>query len=389
MSFRLLVVILLAFGTNFGLAALEIHLLRRRRPWPRALGVAVLAWAALMFSLGVLQVYSPSAWRPFLHDWLYLPLSVEMIWNLFSTLLFLGAIVLTLVLGRARKVDRAVPLGEHDISRRKFVYLIACGAAPATVVGMGVHGTLTRDDLRVREFDLAIPNLPPELEGFTIAHVSDLHSGLFCGPERLRRIGDATNDLKADLVVITGDVINNSMSEFPAALEVIRRMKSPHGTYLCEGNHDLIPGAAVFHRACAEAGLPLLRNSNAILPVNGRRLIIGGLPWSGRIFTGNPAMVERLYPRREEGDLRLLLVHHPDYYDAAGSADLVLTGHTHGGQIMVGPVGFGPLLFKYWSGLYRHGGNSMVVSNGAGDWFPCRIGAPAEIGRLRLTRAKA
>lgn len=382
-----LFVTLLAFGTNFGLAALEIHLLRRRRPWPRALGIAVLAWAALMFLLGVLQIDSPLAWRPFLHDWLYLPFSVEMVWNLFVTLLFLVAIVLTLALNRARRVDRAAPFGGRDISRRKFIYLAACGAAPVTAAAMGVHGTLTRNDLRVREFDLAIPNLPRELEGFTIAHVSDLHSGLFCGPERLRLIGDATNDLKADLVVITGDLINSSMGEFSAALAAIRRMESRHGLFICEGNHDIIPGAAVFHRACAEAGLPLLRNSSVILPVNGQRIIIGGLPWSGRLFTGDPKMVERLYPRREESDLRLLLVHHPDYYDAAGSADLVLTGHTHGGQIMVGPVGFGPLLFKYWSGLYRHGGNSMIVSNGAGDWFPCRIGAPAEIGRLRLVRA--
>jgi len=65
----------------------------------------------------------------------------------------------------------------------------------------------------------------------------------------------------------------------------------------------------------------------------------------------------------------------------------MLSGHTHGGQIMVGDVGFGPLFFDYWSGLYRRGNSTLVVSNGAGDWFPCRIGAPAEIGRLRLTRA--
>jgi predicted MPP superfamily phosphohydrolase len=387
LHFRLIVT-LLAFGTNFGLAALEIHLLRRRRPWPRSLGVAVLAWAALMSALGVLQVYSPKAWRPFLHDWLYLPLSVEMVWNLFVTLIFLGAIVLTLALGRARKINpSAAPLSEHEISRRKFIYLVACGAAPATAVALGVHGTLTRNDLRVRDFDIAVPNLPPEFEGFTIAHVSDLHSGLFCGPERLRKISDATNDLRADLVVITGDVINTSMSEFPPALEVIRRMKSRLGTYLCEGNHDLIPGPGVFRRACAASGLPLLWNSSVILPMNDKRLIIGGLPFYRSGYAGHTEIVDGLYPERRAGDVRLLLSHHPDLYDIAGSADLVLTGHTHGGQIMVGPVGFGPLFFKYWSGLYRRGGNSMVVSNGAGDWFPCRIGAPAEIGRLRLVRA--
>ncbi len=89
-----------------------------------------------------------------------------------------------------------------------------------------------------------------------------------------------------------------------------------------------------------------------------------------------------------EGDVRILLAHHPHLFDIAESVDLVLAGHTHGGQIMVGPVGFGPVFFKYWSGLYQRGTTSMVVSNGCGDWFPCRIGAPAEIGLLRLTAAK-
>jgi predicted MPP superfamily phosphohydrolase len=177
------------------------------------------------------------------------------------------------------------------------------------------------------------------------------------------------------------------MAEFPVALQAIQGMESRYGTYLCEGNHDLIPGPLPFHRACAAHHLSLLYNSNVTLPVRGRNLIIGGLPWYRRGFQGHTEAVSRLYPERREGDLRILLAHHPDLFDIAQDADLVLSGHTHGGQIMVGPVGFGPLFFKYWSGLYRRGNSTMVVSNGAGDWFPCRIGAPAEIARLRLTRA--
>ncbi len=373
---------------NFGFAALQIGLLRRRRPWPRWLGAALLAWATLMAGLGALMVFSPYAWRSTLRDWFYFPMAVQLIWNLlFIQLLFLGAIVVTLIMGRARRVDRAVPPGPQDISRRQFVYLVACGAAPAAAVGMGVHGTITRHDLRVRNFDIPIAGLPPELEGFTIAHVSDLHSGIFCGPERLEKIRQATNDLKSDLVVVTGDVINSDMAEFPVALAAIQGMESRHGTFLCEGNHDLIPGPTLFRTACAENNLALLYNSRVVIPVHGRSLILGGLPWYRSGFQGHTEAVSRLYPERREGDVRILLAHHPDLFDIAGSADLVLTGHTHGGQLMVGPVGFGPLFFKYWSGLYRRDASTMIVSNGAGDWFPCRIGAPAEIGRLRLTRA--
>jgi predicted MPP superfamily phosphohydrolase len=243
--------------------------------------------------------------------------------------------------------------------------------------------------LRVRELDIPIANLPPELEGFVIAHVSDLHSGLFCGPERLRKIGDAANDLKADLVVVSGDIVNGDVAtEFAPAAAVIRRIESRHGLYVCEGNHDVFAGPGPFAEACARAGFPLLRNSGAVVPVGASRLVIAGLPWFSRGYRGAPGFVESLFPARQSGDLRLLLAHHPDLFDScAPSTDLVLSGHTHGGQIMLGEAGFGPLFFEYWSGLYRHGASTLVVSNGAGDWFPCRVGAPAEIGRLRLTRA--
>jgi predicted MPP superfamily phosphohydrolase len=381
--FLVLVVVL-----NLGFAALQIGLLRRRQPWPRWLGAGLLVWAVLMVSLGLLMVFAPYSWRSTLRDWFYFPMAVQMIWNLlFIQLLFLGGILVTLIMGRARRVDPVVVPTPQDLSRRQFVYLVACGAAPAAALGMGVHGTLTRHDLRVHDFQIPIANLPSELEGFTIAHVSDLHSGMFCGPERLEKIRQATNDLKADLVVVTGDIINSDMAEFPVALTAIQGMESRYGTFLCEGNHDLIPGPTLFRQACADNNLALLYNSSLTVPVRGRNLILGGLPWYRSGFQGHTEAVSRLYPERREGDVRILLAHHPDLFDIAGSADLVLTGHTHGGQIMVGPLGFGPLFFKYWSGLYRRDQSTLIVSNGAGDWFPCRIGAPAEIGRLRLTRA--
>jgi predicted MPP superfamily phosphohydrolase len=386
-SIRIVFLSLFAF-MNFGLAGFVIKLLRRRRPWPRLLGVAVVGWAVLMVGLLAIQAFSPNSWRPFLREWLYFPLSVDMVWNLlFVHVLSLVVALVALVFCLVRKVDRTAPVTPRDISRRQFIYLAACSAVPATAVVMGVHGTVTRNDLRVRELAVPVANLPPEFEGFTIAHVSDLHSGVFCGPERLKKIADATNDLKADLIVITGDVINSDLSEFEDAKNVISGLESPHGIYLCEGNHDLFDGPGPYRDACVAAGFPLLRLSSAIVQARGRRLILGGLPWYSRSFRGDDATVDSLFPSRQEGDLRVVLAHHPNLFNHAGSADLMLSGHTHGGQLMVGDVGFGPLFFDYWSGLYRRGKGTLVVSNGAGDWFPCRIGAPAEIGRLRLTRA--
>jgi hypothetical protein len=388
MTFRIVLTVFAAL-LNGGYAALLIWLLRRRAPRPRFLAAFICLWALLMTGLFVLEAFEPVAWQDFLRRWFYLPLAVEMVWNvLLLELLFLGSVLVVLAARWLRPVTPARPMTPREISRRKFLYLLSYGAAPTIALGMGVHGTLTRDELRVREFQIPITGLPPELEGFRIAHVSDLHSGIFVGPDRLKLISRSANDLKADLVAVTGDVINRAMHEFPAALAAIQAIESRYGTYLCEGNHDRFAGLGVVVNACAENNLPMLYNTGAIIPVNGRRLVLGGLPWFNHGFEGKPEIVSRLFPDRQEGDVRILLAHHPHLFDIAESADLVLTGHTHGGQIMLGKdVGVGPVLFKYWSGPYRRGDTTMIVSNGCGDWFPCRIGAPAEIGLLHLTRA--
>ncbi|HEV3270871.1 MAG TPA: metallophosphoesterase [Candidatus Methylacidiphilales bacterium] len=374
---------------NFGCAALQVWLLRRGGSSARWMEAAVFLWAFLMSGLFLLEAFEPPEWKPFLREWFYFPMAVEMVWNVLLLQVFFPGMILAVILAlRLTRDRRCEPAQTGGMSRRRFLYLAGCGAVPATAIGMGVHGALTREELRVREFSIPVAGLPSELEGFTIAHVSDLHSGIFVGPERLKIISDMTNDLKADMVAITGDIINREMDEFPAALAAIQRIESPYGTYLCEGNHDAIPGSCVLVAECERNGLAMLFNTCRAIPVRGGRLVLGGLSWT-RYFHMNtqPGMVGDLFPPRREGDARILLAHHPHLFDIAQEADVVLSGHTHGGQIMFGDIGLGRLRFRYWSGLYQRGGTTMIVSNGCGDWFPCRIGAPAEIGVVRLTKA--
>jgi len=344
-----------------------------------------------MSGLFLLQAFAPADWMPFIRSWLYFPMAVEMSWNVLLLMpLFLGTILLVLLFQRPLLIREKESIPPDGISRRNFLYMTAFGAVPTLAIGMGVHGSITRHDLRVRSYSIPIAGLPPELEGFTIAHVSDLHSGIFVGANRLKIISDATNDLKSDLVVITGDIINHEMSEFDSALKAIKVIESRHGTYLCEGNHDVIPGPGIVRNACAENNLPMLSHESVILPIRGQRLILGGLPWMKDGFENHPELVSQLYPERRAGDVRILLAHHPHLFDSANSTDLVLTGHTHGGQIMLSDhLGLGPAFFKYWSGLYQRDNTSMVVSNGCGDWFPCRIKAPAEIALLTLKMSQS
>jgi len=374
---------------NLGVAALQVWLLEQRRPCPKGLAWLIFGWAALMSGLAILQACEPESWKAFMYHWLYFPMAVEMVWNLLMLVLLPAMVLIALCVRLFSPITVSQPQTQAGLSRRKFLYLVGYGAVPAVAIGMGVHGALTREDLRLREFNLPLAGLPPELEGFTIAHVSDLHSGLFVGPERLKRMSDMTNDLKADLVVVTGDLINREMTEFPPALAAIQRLESRYGLYLCEGNHDVIPGDGLVVAACAQNGLKMLFDSCVTLPIRGRRLVIAGLPWARPGYPGQDREIASLFPVREEGDVRILLAHHPHVFDVTDSADLLLSGHTHGGQIMLNDhIGLGLLRFKYCSGLFQRGNTTMIVNNGCGDWFPCRIGAPAEIGLLRLTKGQ-
>jgi predicted MPP superfamily phosphohydrolase len=384
-----------AIAQNLFCAATQSWLMRRWTSWPRWVARLPYFWALVMCSVFLASVVGPLAWKTFLREDLYFPMAVGMIWNVLILQVLSPAMILVSLVEmiRSRRAAQRVaePVAPAGISRRRFIYLVGFGAAPATAIGMGVHGAMTEDDLRVRTYQLPIANLPPELEGFTIAHVSDLHSGIFVGPARLKKISDATNDLKANLIAITGDIVNRNMDEFPAALAAMQRMEAPHGIYLCEGNHDIIPGYRSVVNACIKHGLPMLYATCVALPFGGGRLVIGGLPWSAYLKMENfPGLVGDLFPPRQPGDVRVLLAHHPDLFDIAQPADLVLSGHTHGGQIMFGDgIGLGRLRFKYCSGLFERENTKMIVSNGCGDWFPCRIGAPAEIGLLTLTKAKS
>jgi predicted MPP superfamily phosphohydrolase len=281
------------------------------------------------------------------------------------------------------------PAGEAA-SRRQFLGALTT-AAPALLTGAGVaYSRAQLREFRVRPIVVALPGLPPELDGLRLALVSDLHVGAFTRGETVRRVVEETSRLDADLVLLPGDLIDNALADLPGALDAVCNMQSRHGAYLCAGNHDLIEDGAEFVRR-VKARAPLLVNESRVVPVRGRAVQLLGLPWErdeGRIADS----VRRLALQVAPGAFPILLAHHPHAFDAAAAAGIPLTvsGHTHGGQLMLGAVGFGPLLYRYWSGLYRkpaHGGAALVVSNGVGNWFPLRVGAPAELIHLTLRSA--
>ncbi len=299
---------------------------------------------------------------------------------------------------RERVVDRVV----IPVSRRSFLRTAAAMTPPlvTTVATAASMPQLTQ--FRVRRLTINLPTLPASLDGMTIAHVSDVHVGRFTHGRILDRIVAATNELNADLVLLTGDLINDSLAYLDEALDLAKRFNPNRGVAMCEGNHDLIESRTEFERRTRASGIPLLINESMTVRVRNEPIQLLGLRW-GRATIGGAGGTRR----ENSGDdairssmdavlaqLRgdafpILLAHHPHAFDPAAAAGIPLTlaGHTHGGQLMLTrTIGFGPRMYRYWSGLYTKPSGSLVVSNGVGNWFPLRINAPAEIVHITLRR---
>lgn len=281
------------------------------------------------------------------------------------------------------------------LSRRQLLSGAALGA-PVFLQGAGVaKASLELNEFRVRDITIKLPDLPRALEGFTIAHVSDTHVGRFTNGRKLDEIADAVNEMKADLVAVTGDLIDYNLADLPAAARMLGRFESRLGTFICEGNHDLFQGREGFEQGLRDAGLRLLQNDVADIPVGDQTVQLAGIIWAQRRNAMFEEQVERVAKLVKPGAFPIMLAHHPHAFDAAAAAGfrLTLAGHTHGGQVNI-VEGWGPASasYKYLTGLYTQAGlnglpTACVVSNGAGNWFPLRLAAPAEIIRVVLARA--
>lgn len=267
---------------------------------------------------------------------------------------------------------------------------------------------------RVRRVTLRLPSLPPDLDGLTIAHVTDLHIGRFMPPALAGPIADAINAMPVDLVAFTGDLIDVTLPSVLPGIEFIRRLNPRHGLVMIEGNHDVMRDADRFEKPVKDAGLPLLLDEAMTVRVAGRATPVQflGITWGNlkfgsqihrhgrernrrfRVESDETAAesVARVAALRAPGAFPILLAHHPHAFDpgAAAGFPVVLSGHTHGGQLMLTKnIGAGPLRFRYWQGVYQKPSSKLFISNGVGSWFPLRVNAPAEIVHLTLRRGNA
>jgi predicted MPP superfamily phosphohydrolase len=321
------------------------------------------------------------------------------VWFSAHALLFLGLAALGIVRGLRRLLrlalvrPRPAPAGGDDalVGRRAVLQQLGVlGAAAPFAVSLS--GVSLSYDFRLDEHEIELPHWPRGLDGLRVAHLSDIHVGGAMDRRRLAQVAALTESARPDLIVHTGDFLTHRGGDFDAPLyEALSRLRAPYGQWACLGNHDFDDPERL-ERKLREAGVTLLRNRLAHIAVAGQPLEIGGLDY---LFAGaqRAVLYQRIltsWPAQQAP--RLLLNHDPSSFAALPDdcADLVLSGHTHGGHIgiqlspghaitVVGLAGIPD------QGVFRRGDLRLFVTRCVGFYgYPMRVGIPPEIALLVL-----
>ncbi|HLY16466.1 MAG TPA: metallophosphoesterase [Bryobacteraceae bacterium] len=314
--------------------------------------------------------------------------AVSQIWLFGSTASYLAYRLFRLVFDRFR--GSAFNPG-FDPNRRRLLNATGSAliAAPFAMVGYGA--LVERLDFRVREIEVPIPNLPDGLDGLRLVQLSDIHLSAFLSEKDLARVIDSANELRPHLALVTGDLITAAGDPLDACLRQISRLRADAGILGCLGNHENYAMAEDYtERAGARLGIPFLRGRAQALRFGKGVLNVAGVDYQRSSVEYLPGAERLALP----GACNLLLSHNPDVFPVAARKgyDLMLAGHTHGGQVTVEilhqPVNAARFITPFVYGLYREGPAATYVTRGIGTiGIPMRIGAPPEIALLRLRKA--
>jgi predicted MPP superfamily phosphohydrolase len=266
-------------------------------------------------------------------------------------------------------------------------------AVPGMATLMTVWGLINaRRTAQVVTVDVPIADLPAPLHGFTIAQISDIHVGPTIKGDYVKSIVDAVNRLEADMVAVTGDLVDGSVAQLRSHVAPLGGLTSRHGTYFVTGNHEYYSGVTAWVAELRRLGVKVLLNEHVVLRHDDGALVIAGVTdHSGHHFDeshrSDPAAAIAAAPNHVP--VRILLAHQPRSAEAALRAgfQLQLSGHTHGGQFWPWNL-FVRLQQPFTAGLHRLQSLWVYTSRGTGYWGPPkRFGAPSEITRLRLMPA--
>jgi len=243
--------------------------------------------------------------------------------------------------------------------------------------------------LRVTRMNIALRGLTPEMDGFSLVQVSDVHYGMLSQNGRLSQVVDRINELQPDIVVITGDLVDEGVSHMEEMAVPLSQLRSRQGVFAVTGNHEYYAGVDRAVKIMEKADIKVLRNEVQVL--SGGLQLLGIDDPTGSRRVGNPApdyqyLISGLDPKKPS----ILLYHQPIQFEDAVSqgVGLQLSGHTHGGQLF--PIRYiSRMIYPRTPGLHRIGESILYVSRGVGNWGPpMRLGSPPELVYIRLRSTK-
>ena len=292
--------------------------------------------------------------------------------------------------------------------RRGFIRKAGLIIAGIPFASMLYGITKGKYDFRVNKLKLAFENLPAAFEGFKIIHISDIHSGSFDSREAIIDGIRLVNEQEADVILFTGDLVNNDSREIIPFINDFKDMRAPHGVYSVLGNHDYgdykkwnsaedkQKNMELLYQYQEQMGFQLLNNQNAAIAIGDDVIGIYGVENWGNPPFPQKGDLDRALTGREEIPFKILLSHDPTHWDKKvlshpSHIDLTLSGHTHGMQFGVEIPGFkwSPIKYVYpqWAGLYSRAKQHLYVNRGFGFLgFPGRVGIWPEITMIELTR---
>ncbi|MEK7689203.1 MAG: metallophosphoesterase [Deltaproteobacteria bacterium] len=272
-------------------------------------------------------------------------------------------------------------------SRRQFLK----GAITAGAAGLIADGVFFEPRrIVVEKKTVAINILPQVFEGFRICQLTDIHHSPFVGIKFIEKVVEEANTLKPDLMVLTGDYVDDSHKYIEPAVSALRKLKSPNGIMAVLGNHDHWAGVELTKDVFNKYRVPVITNSNKLIEIKDKAICIAGV---GDFMEGTQDLKAAFHGVSNDIS-RILLSHNPDYAEVMSKTervDLVLAGHTHGGQVRlpfsIAPVTMSKYGQKYTGGLVRLPHTQVYVSRGIGVvGFPIRFNCPPEITLITLTR---
>lgn len=303
------------------------------------------------------------------------------------------------------------PLAGLSLSRSTFLSQLGLGLAAIPAVGM-IYGVARGGHrYQVLRRKIVLPNLPEAFEGYTIVQLSDIHSGSFFSRAGVQKGIDLINAQKADLVVFTGDLVNNIATEIEPWISYFKQITSPHGVYSILGNHDYGDYLQWESRLAKDQNLRRLKDNHArlgwellldehrFLEKDGQKIALIGIQnWGAKANFPKYGNLPKAYAGTESAPVKILLSHDPSHWRAQvrpeyPDIDLMLAGHTHGMQFGIdsevlkwSPVQY---VYKEWADLYEDAGKFLYVNRGFGFiGYPGRFGIWPEITVLELTRGE-